>query len=164
AAGAGPDRGRRPRGVSISCRKHPPVPGSADPGARDRRRGLRQREIPQPVSWHRRHPLRLAHLMRTVRHLRRMASIARTLARYDALFPLTRIGAPSYALAPLRMSVRPRRDIKDLRPGVRLARALHALGPSFIKLGQAFSVRPDLVGEELADDLATLQDHLPPFP
>jgi ubiquinone biosynthesis protein len=102
--------------------------------------------------------------MRAVRHLRRMASIARTLARYDALFPLARIGAPSYALAPLRITTPPQRDIKDLRPGVRLTRALHALGPSFIKLGQAFSVRPDLVGEELADDLATLQDHLPPFP
>jgi len=93
-----------------------------------------------------------------------MLAIARTLARYDALFPLARIGVPGYALAPLRRSVFPRRDVKDLRPGERLTQALHALGPSFIKLGQAFSVRPDLVGEAIADDLTTLQDHLPPFP
>jgi ubiquinone biosynthesis protein len=38
------------------------------------------------------------------------------------------------------------------------------LGPSFIKLGQLLSTRADLLGEELAGDLATLQDRLPPFP
>ena len=51
-----------------------------------------------------------------------------------------------------------------MRPGERLTAALQSLGPSFIKLGQALSVRSDLVGEELADDLSALQDRLPPFP
>ena len=50
------------------------------------------------------------------------------------------------------------------RPGERLAAALQELGPSFIKIGQALSVRSDLVGEEIADDLSGLQDRLPPFP
>lgn len=36
-------------------------------------------------------------------------------------------------------------------------------GPSFIKLGQALSVRPDLVGKNLADILTDFQDALPPF-
>lgn len=36
-------------------------------------------------------------------------------------------------------------------------------GPSFIKLGQILSVRPDLVGEEMAIILSSFQDHLPPF-
>lgn len=49
------------------------------------------------------------------------------------------------------------------RPGKRLSAALEELGPAFIKLGQALSVRPDLVGEEIADDLSNLQDRLPPF-
>ena len=49
------------------------------------------------------------------------------------------------------------------RPGERLSAALVELGPAFIKLGQALSVRPDLVGEEIADDLSNLQDRLPPF-
>ena len=48
--------------------------------------------------------------------------------------------------------------------GRRLAAALHALGPSFIKFGQALSTRPDLVGQEVALALADLQDRLPPFP
>jgi ubiquinone biosynthesis protein len=48
--------------------------------------------------------------------------------------------------------------------GERLTRALKILGPSFIKLGQTLSVRPDMVGDEVADALAELQDNIPPFP
>jgi ubiquinone biosynthesis protein len=47
--------------------------------------------------------------------------------------------------------------------GRRLAHALHQLGPTFIKLGQALSTRADLVGQEVALELAELQDRLPPF-
>src|SRR5690606_22981540 len=49
-------------------------------------------------------------------------------------------------------------------PGQKLAAALQDLGPTFIKLGQALSTRPDLLGEEVARDLSFLQDRLPPFP
>ena len=51
----------------------------------------------------------------------------------------------------------------DGRPGQRLARAMNEAGPSFIKLGQALSTRSDLLGEELSEDLSSLQDNLPPF-
>ncbi|WP_371060935.1 2-polyprenylphenol 6-hydroxylase [Rhodosalinus sp. 5P4] len=43
-------------------------------------------------------------------------------------------------------------------------RALTALGPAYIKFGQVLSTRPDVVGDELADQLRVLQDKLPPFP
>ena len=43
-------------------------------------------------------------------------------------------------------------------------RALTALGPAYIKFGQILSTRPDVVGEDLADQLRYLQDKLPPFP
>ncbi|MCR9146870.1 MAG: 2-polyprenylphenol 6-hydroxylase [Rhodobacteraceae bacterium] len=42
-------------------------------------------------------------------------------------------------------------------------RALTALGPAYIKFGQIFSTRPDIVGDELAAELRVLQDKLPPF-
>jgi ubiquinone biosynthesis protein len=44
-----------------------------------------------------------------------------------------------------------------------MTRALTSLGPSYIKLGQFLSTRPDVIGEELANDLKHLQDRLPPF-
>ena len=48
--------------------------------------------------------------------------------------------------------------------GVRLRRALESLGPIFIKFGQVLSTRRDLLPPDLADELALLQDRVPPFP
>ena len=45
-----------------------------------------------------------------------------------------------------------------------VTRALTALGPAYIKFGQVLSTRPDIVGEDLANQLRYLQDQLPPFP
>jgi ubiquinone biosynthesis protein len=45
----------------------------------------------------------------------------------------------------------------------KLSEALTSLGPSYIKLGQFLATRDDIIGRELAADLATLQDRLPPF-
>jgi ubiquinone biosynthesis protein len=47
---------------------------------------------------------------------------------------------------------------------VRLRRALETLGPIFVKFGQALSTRRDLLPAEIADELAKLQDRVPPFP
>ena len=47
---------------------------------------------------------------------------------------------------------------------VRLRRALEALGPIFVKFGQLLSTRRDLLPTDIADELAKLQDRVPPFP
>src|SRR5688500_1534104 len=44
----------------------------------------------------------------------------------------------------------------------RLRLALESLGPVFVKFGQLLSVRPDLVPEDVAQELAKLQDNVPP--
>ena len=41
--------------------------------------------------------------------------------------------------------------------------ALEGMGTTFIKLGQFLATRPDIIGNELANDLEKLQDKLPPF-
>jgi len=48
--------------------------------------------------------------------------------------------------------------------GERLRRALETLGPIFVKFGQVLSTRRDLVPLDIADELAKLQDQVPPFP
>jgi len=47
---------------------------------------------------------------------------------------------------------------------VRLRLALESLGPIFVKFGQMLSTRRDLMPTDLADELAKLQDQVPPFP
>lgn len=47
---------------------------------------------------------------------------------------------------------------------VRIRKALEDLGPVFVKFGQMLSTRPDLLPEDIAQELALLQDQVPPFP
>ena len=47
--------------------------------------------------------------------------------------------------------------------GEQLCKALQEMGTTFIKLGQFLATRPDIIGENLANDLEKLQDKLPPF-
>jgi len=46
----------------------------------------------------------------------------------------------------------------------RLRRALESLGPIFVKFGQVLSTRRDLMPTDISDELAKLQDQVPPFP
>ncbi len=52
----------------------------------------------------------------------------------------------------------------DAPRGVRLRMALERLGPIFVKFGQVLSTRRDLIAADIADELARLQDDVPPFP
>ena len=52
----------------------------------------------------------------------------------------------------------------DALRGRRLREALEALGPIFVKFGQVLSTRRDLLPTDIADELAKLQDQVPPFP
>jgi len=52
----------------------------------------------------------------------------------------------------------------DKPRAVRLRLAMEALGPIFVKFGQMLSTRRDLMPADIADELAKLQDQVPPFP
>jgi ubiquinone biosynthesis protein len=98
-------------------------------------------------------------LLRSLRHAARLAGIGLTLARHDALF----LFEPAGPMPLLRLARFARRRGGG-RPGERLAAAFQEIGPAFIKLGQMLATRADLLGDEVAADLALLQDRLPPFP
>ncbi len=106
-------------------------------------------------------------MLRALRNIFRLLTIARTLQRHGALEPLSPL-VEGAGLAPAvlligRVLTRPRGGAGS-RAGQRLAAALSVLGPAFIKLGQMLSTRADLLGNEVAVDLAMLRDRLPPFP
>src|SRR3954451_13704322 len=85
-------------------------------------------------------------------------------------YVLAREGALSIIVArdlplPLRFGIGLGRLIE--RPSVRrtghverLNRALNRLGPTYVKFGQTLATRPDVVGAEVAADLAGLQDKM----
>ena len=52
----------------------------------------------------------------------------------------------------------------DAPRGERLRQGLERLGPIFVKFGQVLSTRRDLIPLDVADELARLQDQVPPFP
>ncbi len=53
--------------------------------------------------------------------------------------------------------------VEKLSNNQRVRMALEELGPTFIKMGQVMSSRPDLIPVDLLNELAKLQDHVPPF-
>jgi ubiquinone biosynthesis protein len=81
-----------------------------------------------------------------------------------------------YGLDEVALSVFPQRWVRalvrlvtlgrrlDAPRGERLRQGLEKLGPIFVKFGQVLSTRRDLVPLDVADELAKLQDRVPPFP
>lgn len=53
---------------------------------------------------------------------------------------------------------------ESLARGERIRRTLEDLGPIFVKFGQILSTRRDLLPDDIANELARLQDRVPPFP
>jgi ubiquinone biosynthesis protein len=96
------------------------------------------------------------------RSIARLIGIQRVLVKYG----LDEIIKETHLLRPLRFifSLFPRRRSRSAPLGERIRLALEELGPIFIKFGQAISTRRDLLPREVADELAKLQDKVPPFP
>lgn len=94
------------------------------------------------------------------RHLWRAIRVVRCLGKHGAILFIDEMPITPWQRRVLHWL---NDDEAPGRPGQRLARALIELGPIYIKLGQGFGTRPDIVGQGVAEDLTDLQDKLPPF-
>jgi ubiquinone biosynthesis protein len=85
--------------------------------------------------------------------------VAHGLDEFVFAIPMLRPVAFTHRLLPWNWKAR----VREPR-GLRIRRALEELGPIFVKFGQTLSTRPDLLPGDVADELANLQDRVPPFP
>ena len=100
--------------------------------------------------------------MASRRTIFRMITIQRALVKYG----LDDVIKQTHLLRPLRFLfyLMPYRRNTSAPIGERLRLMLEELGPIFVKFGQALSTRRDLLPPDIADELAKLQDAVPPFP
>ncbi|HNW62841.1 MAG TPA: AarF/UbiB family protein, partial [Piscinibacter sp.] len=97
-----------------------------------------------------------------MRHVGRLIFICVTVLRYG----LDELALSSFRQRWVRALVRVLTIGRrlDLPRGVRLRLGLERLGPIFVKFGQVMSTRRDLLPPDYAEELAKLQDRVPPFP
>ncbi len=97
-----------------------------------------------------------------MRHIARLLFISITVLRYG----LDELALSSFRQPWVRLLVRVMTIGRrlDAPRGQRLRLGLERLGPVFVKVGQVLSTRRDLLPPDLADELAHLQDRVPPFP
>jgi len=93
----------------------------------------------------------------------RLISIVRILQRYgiDEFADGTRLRGPFRLMRLILLAGTP--PGADRPRGRRIREALQELGPIFVKFGQTLSTRRDLLPADVADELAKLQDKVPPF-
>jgi ubiquinone biosynthesis protein len=100
----------------------------------------------------------------TPRQALRLTRISLVLARHG----LDEIILSAHIFRPVRFLIylSPFHWLRDhqVARGERIRRALEDLGPVFVKFGQMLSTRRDLLPPDIADELARLQDRVPPFP
>jgi len=99
----------------------------------------------------------------SLRQFLRIWHIGVILKRYrlDELFSTDRLPRP---IRWMRVLIPTSKNMSGLTRGERLRRALQELGPVYVKFGQILSTRRDLLPLDIADELALLQDQVPPFP
>jgi len=101
---------------------------------------------------------------RTYRNLNRYRQILAVLFKYGFGDLIELLKIEQYIEVGLQLISKNRRNrIEKLSRAERVRMAFEELGPTYVKLGQVLSTRPDLVPVDFTNELSKLQDNVPPF-
>lgn len=108
--------------------------------------------------------LNLLQLNRNIRSIKRYRQIGIVLFKYGFDQILEYLNLSHFIARRKRILLRDELKMAQLSPAERMRLALEELGPSFVKLGQLLSTRPDVIPEMYITEFAKLQDMVPSFP
>jgi ubiquinone biosynthesis protein len=100
---------------------------------------------------------------RNIRSIRRYLNIVRVLSTYGFDQALEMLGLADVVARSRKLFNRKKPDIARLTAAERMRLALEELGPTFIKLGQLLSTRPDIIPHAFVQEFEKLQDNVPSF-
>ena len=109
--------------------------------------------------------MQLRKIGQKIRDIRRFNQILRILTKHGFGFAIQQLHLERHVIGRGVIKIRMLKRFTEPQESrsVRLRKVLEELGPTFIKLGQILSVRPDLIPIDLCNELSKLQDRVPPF-
>ncbi|NRG46140.1 AarF/ABC1/UbiB kinase family protein [Bacillus sp. CRN 9] len=98
------------------------------------------------------------------RHIHRYREIAVAFSRNGFGFLVKELGLHEVLSLPKRMQVKNKSEPHSKTTGERIRLFLEELGPTFVKVGQIASTRPDIIPQDIIIELEKLQEHVHAFP
>ena len=102
-------------------------------------------------------------IQNTLRHMQRYRELATVFSKNGLGFFIKDLGLHETLSIPKRMYQKDFDMLTDDKIGSRLRKVIEELGPTFVKIGQIASTRPDLLPEGIINELKKLQNNVPAF-
>ena len=108
--------------------------------------------------------MQIFHINRNYKNFARIVKIVTIVGKYGFGAILRRMREGLKEIPERRFNIKLETKLQKLKEPERLRLAIEELGPTFIKMGQILSLRPDIIPHEYTEELEKLQDRNPPVP
>jgi len=102
-------------------------------------------------------------IKKKIRHIQRYRDIVYAFTKYGFGFVMKELGLLDLLSVPKRVFVEGNQSLNSRTTGERIRMFLEELGPTFVKIGQIASTRPDIIPAEILQELVKLQDNVSLF-
>src|SRR4051794_29760226 len=102
-------------------------------------------------------------IKKKIRHIQRYRDIVYAFTKYGFGFVMKELGLLDLLSVPKKVFVEGNKSLNSRTTGERIRMFLEDLGPTFVKIGQIASTRPDIIPAEILQELVKLQDQVSIF-